>query len=165
MGSDKAPRSARSGPARTERARVEHSAGGVVLRRLDGVVHVLLILDPYENWGLPKGHLEDGEGSRAAAVREVREETGLDGVRVGMELGAIDWYFRHRGRLVHKFCTFYLMSSSRGEPVPAEKEGITRCQWIPLESAPERISYDNARSVVERAIQVVDEGRHDWAES
>lgn len=135
-----------------------------MLRRLDGVLHVLLIRDPYENWGLPKGHLEEGESSRAAALREVCEETGLERVRVGMELGAIDWYFRQRGRLVHKYCTFYLMSSSRGETVPAREEGITRCSWIPLELAPQRISYDNARTMLERAIEVVDEGEHGWGE-
>lgn len=154
----KIPPSVRTGRTRRERARIERSAGGVVLRRIDGVLHVLLIRDPYDNWGLPKGHLERGEGPRAAAVREVHEETGLQGVRVGMELGAIDWYFRYEGRLIHKFCTFYLMASPRGEVEPAVDEGISRCIWIPLDDAPRRISYDNAREMVERAIEVVDGG-------
>src|SRR5688500_17848393 len=70
------------------------SAGGVVVRAHDGVPHVLLIRDPYQNWGLPKGHLEPGEDSQSAAVREVREETGLALVELGPELGMIDWYFR-----------------------------------------------------------------------
>lgn len=158
MEGGKAPPPVRSGRSRRDRARIERSAGGVVLRRIEGVLHVLLIRDPYDNWGLPKGHLEVGEGPRDAAVREVHEETGLAEVRIGMELGAIDWYFRHRGRLIHKFCTFYLMSSARGEPEPAVDEGITRCLWIPLVDAPGRISYDNAREMVERAIEVVHEG-------
>ena len=59
------------------KARIEHSSGGVVARRVDGSVHLLLIRDPYGKWGLPKGHVENGESSFEAALREVREETGL----------------------------------------------------------------------------------------
>jgi 8-oxo-dGTP pyrophosphatase MutT (NUDIX family) len=136
--------------------RVERSAGGVVLRRIADEVHVLLILDPYENWGLPKGHLEKGESPREAAVREVREETGLASLRLGREVGAIDWYFRHRGRLIHKFCTFFLMSSPRGEAAPAVAEGITVCRWVPLSDAVDDISYDNAREVLERAVAALE---------
>lgn len=157
-GGGEAPPSARSGRPRRERPRIERSAGGVVLRRIEGVLHVLLIRDPYDNWGLPKGHLERGEGPRDAAVREVHEETGLVGVRIGMELGAIDWYFRHGGRLIHKYCTFFLMSSPRGDAEPAVQEGISSCEWIPLADAPDRISYDNAREMVVRAIEAVADG-------
>ena len=60
-----------------QRARLETSAGGVVYRRSDGGPLVLLIRDSYENWGFPKGHIEQGEVPEVAAVREVREETGL----------------------------------------------------------------------------------------
>ena len=49
---------------------VERSAGGVVVRTLNGNLHVLLIRDPYRKWGLPKGHLEDGEGAADAAPSE-----------------------------------------------------------------------------------------------
>ena len=51
------------------RAKVEHCAGGVVFRELEGRTYVLLIRDPYKNWGLPKGHIESGEGAREAAER------------------------------------------------------------------------------------------------
>src|SRR5690606_37487395 len=64
----------------------ERSAGGIVFRARDGVPHVLLIRDPYRNWGLPKGHLENGEDEAAAALREVREETGLEHLELGPEL-------------------------------------------------------------------------------
>jgi 8-oxo-dGTP pyrophosphatase MutT (NUDIX family) len=50
----------------------------VVYRRVDGAAHYLLIRDPYDNWGLPKGHVERGETSEQTAVREVREETGIE---------------------------------------------------------------------------------------
>ncbi len=141
--------------AKRNRARIEKSAGGVVIREVDGVPHVLVIRDPYRNWGLPKGHLEKGERSSDAALREVFEETGLSDLALGPELATIDWYFRARGKLVHKFCAFYLMRSEVGQPVPETGEGITECVWMPLAEAEMRITYDNAREVVQAAREAV----------
>ena len=137
------------------------SAGGVVLRTIDGVVHALVIRDPYKRWGLPKGHSEDGESPQETALREVREETGLGDLRLGPELVTIDWFFRAREKEIHKFATFYLMYSDNGEPVPEQDEGITRCEWVPLASAHERVSYANASEVMKVAQRV---GRP-WEES
>lgn len=108
----------------------------------------LLIRDPYENWGLPKGHLERGETAGAAAVREVREETGLDGLRLGQELAMIDWFFREGADLVHKYCHFFLMETDQEETRPQVEEGITRCIWLPLDEALRTLTYDNARGVL-----------------
>lgn len=119
-----------------------------MIRTIDGVAYVLLIRDPYGKWGLPKGHAEEGETLEETALREVGEETGLDDLRLGDELVTIDWLFRRAGRRIHKFATFYLMRSDRGDPVPEEREGITECEWVPLETARERISYGNAGEVV-----------------
>ena len=140
------------------RARIERSAGGVVVRVLGGEPHILVIRDPYQNWGLPKGHLENGERSGEAAVREVREETGLEDLVLGQELASIDWYFRAGGKLIHKFCAFYLMTSEHGDPKPEEAEGITECVWLPLPEAAARISSDNARDVVTVAREVLGGG-------
>lgn len=136
---------------RPGRTRVENSAGGVVLREIDGSVHVLLIKDPYRNWGLPKGHLEEGEDSRAAALREVREETGLQELELGPELGTIDWFFRAEGVLVHKYCEFFAMRSPSGAFVPELSEGITECIWLPLGEGVRKITYDNARGILAEA--------------
>lgn len=138
-------------PSRRRAATVETSAGGVVLRTIDGVVHALVIRDPYKKWGLPKGHAEEGETRPEAALREVREETGLDDLRLGHELVTIDWSFQAPGGRIHKFATFYLMYSERGDPVPDESEGITECVWVPLERAHERVSYENTGEVVKLA--------------
>src|SRR2546427_12471023 len=138
------------------RAQRETSAGGVVFRRgPDGQVRFLLIRDSYKNWGFPKGHLERDEPPAEAARREVAEETGLEELLVHGPIKVIDWYFRFRGKTIHKYCHFFLFESRRGDPVPQAEEGITDCAWYPLEEARKTISYDNARGVLERAAEMV----------
>ena len=126
-----------------------------MLRRIGGDLHVLLIRDPYRNWGLPKGHILDAERQSEAALREVREETGLADLVLGPELGTIDWHFRARGRLIHKYCQFFLMGSRKGEPVPQLAEGITECRWLPVGEAIDTVTYENARSVLQIAAELL----------
>jgi 8-oxo-dGTP pyrophosphatase MutT (NUDIX family) len=143
---------------RRRRPRIEKSSGGVVFRTVDGARNFLLIRDPYQNWGLPKGHIEPNESARDAAVREVNEETGLDGLDVVDELPTIDWYYRDNGRLIHKYCHFFLLESPSGEPVPQLEEGITECLWCPFDAALGTVTYDNAREVLRAAGQRLGEG-------
>jgi len=122
----------------------------------------LLIRDSYENWGFPKGHVERGERREDAARREVEEETGLRSLSVEGLIDTIDWWFRFKGRLIHKVCDFYLMAVPPGTPAttsPQAAEGITACEWVPYETARARISYANARDVLARAYAMVREGR------
>ena len=114
---------------------------------------VLLIRDAYSHWGLPKGHLEADETAEGAALREVREETGLDELVLGPHLQTIDWYFQSSGAMVHKFCHFYLIEAPLGEPLPQLDEGITECCWLTFDAALERVSYVNAREVVRMAAE------------
>ena len=140
----------------SRRAVEERSAGGVVVRLDGGSLHVLLIRDPYQKWGLPKGHIESDESGAEAAYREVMEETGLTEVMVGPELGTIDWHFRFKGRLIHKFCQFFLMATEDGATCPELDEGITECLWVPLEDALAKVTYDNAREMLEVAVSLLE---------
>ena len=138
------------------RAELEVSAGGIVFRRsTDEGPRFLLIRDSYDNWGFPKGHLEDGESPADAARRETAEETGLDQLVLQGPIRVIDWHFRFRGRHIHKYCHFFLFESPSGDACPQVDEGITDCQWRPLEEALELLSYDNARGVLKRAGDMV----------
>ena len=137
------------------RAKQETSAGGVVYRVADGRPLFLLIRDSYKNWGFPKGHLENGERPEAAALREVREETGLTGLETRGAIETIDWYFRFRGRLIHKVCHFFLMETASDRTSPQRAEGITACRWAPFDEALQVISYANARDVLKRAQEMI----------
>jgi 8-oxo-dGTP pyrophosphatase MutT (NUDIX family) len=130
------------------RARLETSSGGVVYRAGDHDTLFLLIKDPYDNWGLPKGHLEGGETPVEAAIREVAEETGLSELSVIEQLPTIDWYFKDRGDLVHKFCHFFLIECANGDPKPQVDEGISECVWKTLNEALDAVAYANAREVL-----------------
>jgi 8-oxo-dGTP pyrophosphatase MutT (NUDIX family) len=133
------------------KARLETSAGGVVMHAGDDEPRYLLIRDSYGNWGFPKGHLESGERPEDAALREVREETGLDHVRLRAPIHTIDWYFRFRGRLIHKVCHFFLMEAEETTTRPQADEGITACRWERFDEAVVLVSYENARDVLRRA--------------
>ena len=138
------------------RAELEVSAGGIVFRRLpDRSALYLLIRDSYDNWGFPKGHLEDGETPAVAALRETAEETGLADLALHGPIRVIDWHFRFRGRHIHKYCHFFLFESPEGDPCPQVAEGITACQWRTLDEALEALIYDNARGVLKRAGEMV----------
>ena len=137
------------------RAQQETSAGGVVYRLDGGDPLFLLIRDSYHNWGFPKGHLESGENAQDAALREVREETGLEDVALRGAIDTIDWYFRFRGRLIHKVCHFFLMESGQAQTSPQHAEGITACQWVAYDVARTVISYANARLVLRHAQEMI----------
>lgn len=150
----------RGGERGGERAHEEVSAGGIVFRLAPGEDGrprpvFLLIRDSYRNWGFPKGHVEPGEEPAGAAAREVAEETGLDGLAVRGALETIDWYFRFRGRLIHKVCHFYLVETAAARTCPQRAEGITACRWATYEEAMTLVAYANARDVLRLAQAAV----------
>jgi 8-oxo-dGTP pyrophosphatase MutT (NUDIX family) len=139
-------------PKKKRKPEREVSAGGIVFRRQpDRSARFLLIRDPYEHWGFPKGHLEGTESPGEAATRETEEETGLSDLLLHGPIRIIDWHFRFKGRYIHKFCHFFLYESPAAEVVPQADEGITDYRWLTLEEALDTLSYDNARGVLKRA--------------
>jgi 8-oxo-dGTP pyrophosphatase MutT (NUDIX family) len=130
------------------RTRRETSAGGVVFRRDGARTLVLLIRDRHRNWGFPKGHVERGEAPADAALREVREETGLANLDVVAPLETIEWTFRFRGRRIHKTCHFFALSTADVRTKPQRKEGITACRWVSVDHGARLLSHANARGVL-----------------
>lgn len=135
----------------------EHSAGGVIFRRAPEGALWLVIRDSYRNWGFPKGHVEQGESEVDAARREVEEETGLAELIHRSPALDIDWFFRFRGKLIHKTCAFFVFESPAGDACPQEEEGISACRWLLFDEALRVLSYANAREVLRVAGEKIAE--------
>jgi 8-oxo-dGTP pyrophosphatase MutT (NUDIX family) len=134
------------------RTRDEHSSGGAVIAMRDGAPHVALIATRNKTrWGLPKGAVTDGETSEAAALREVREETGLE-ARILRPLDTIQYSFRAGDTLINKRVDFYLMQYVAGELEPQLSE-VDAVEWVELTSALRRASFDSERKLLEMALR------------
>ncbi|WP_331453034.1 NUDIX hydrolase [Streptomyces sp. SS162] len=116
----------------------------IIVTRTDG--HVLLIergWPPYEGaWALPGGHVDPGETSRAAAARELAEETGIYATPAELDLvGVFDAPGRDpRGRYV---TVAYHLTVIRNTPIEAGDDA-TRAEWWPLDDLPESLAFDHA---------------------
>ncbi len=127
------------------------SAGGVVYRLGPAGVEVLLLETDHGVWGLPKGTPDDGETLAQTALREVREETGLD-VALDAKVGAIAYWFvraAQRERF-HKYVHFWLMRPVGGSLDLHDAEHRT-VRWFPLPEAIERITHANAAEILQKA--------------
>jgi 8-oxo-dGTP pyrophosphatase MutT (NUDIX family) len=137
----------------------ETSAGGLVVESIDNTPRAALIgrLDRRGRlrWSLPKGHVEAGETTEDAAIREVAEETGITG-RVVAPLGTIDFWFVADGRRIHKTVHHFLMVASGGELSDEDIE-VEQVEWVPLSELADRLAYDDERRLVERVPELLAE--------
>lgn len=148
----------RATAASRRRHKRETSAGGVVARLEQGRRLYLLIRDSHGNWGFPKGHLERGERPESAALREVAEETGVDGLTLRAPIDPIEWMFTWQGTLIRKKCHFFLMETAVVLTTPQTAEGIIECRWSALDDALQLLRYDNARQVLLEADRLATAG-------
>ncbi len=135
------------------------SAGGVAFRRHDTQLQVALIsVGETERWQLPKGTLEKGETNESAAVREVREETGIQ-TEVVVLIDRIEYWFysssagkrtRH-----HKFVYFYLLRALSGDIRDHDHE-VNESRWVEINAAAKMLEFENERRILKRAHEVME---------
>ena len=130
--------------------RDEFSAGGVAVRGADAAPEVALILTHERRWQLPKGWIESGEEPGAAAVREVREETGID-AEVVAPLDTIEYWFVSKydaePARVHKRVQFFLLRSTGGS-IDDHDEEVLEARWVPIDDAVRRLAFQDERRIV-----------------
>lgn len=132
---------------RSETSQVAHSAGGVIYRLAEGRLEVALIATSGgARWGLPKGHVFEGETPADAARREIEEETGLSG-EVLQPLETIEYWFRAGRTRIHKFVDLFLLRYQHGEVVPQEAE-VDDARWFELDAAVAIASFPREQAVL-----------------
>jgi 8-oxo-dGTP pyrophosphatase MutT (NUDIX family) len=139
------------------KTRSEVSAGGVVFRRTPELEIALASRRTRRGdlaWGLPKGLVEPGEEPEAAALREVREETGLE-ARIERPLGDINYWYVWEGQRVKKKVTFFLMEATGGD-VSLHDHEMEEIRWFPLGKATRAASYRSEQDVLRRAVEALD---------
>ncbi len=136
-------------------ARERTSAGGVVVRDGDALEVCLIRPAGRSIWGLPKGGVEPGESYADTAVREVAEETGIDGV-VEREIGAIDYsfYSRQDGGRIHKTVHYFLVRAVGGDTARHDHE-VSEARWMTLDDALGAMTYPNEREIVRQAAKAL----------
>ena len=124
----------------------EHSAGTLIYRSGKW----LLLHYPQGHWDFPKGHIEPGESPEKAALRELKEETGLVGKIVPGFREVITYHFQKKGHSVEKEVTFFLATVSEDRIVLSrEHKGSV---WLPASDAVKKLTFRNARELLKKAL-------------
>jgi 8-oxo-dGTP diphosphatase len=138
------------GPTETPRPRTVTAAGGLVLRGEGERTEVLVVHRPaYDDWTLPKGHVDPGEQLMTAAVREVEEETGVLGLVVSA-LGETAHPVGDTQKRVH----WFLMRPDAGSPEPELRppdDEVDTAAWCSLDEASQRLTYRSERELLAAA--------------
>ncbi|HKD94686.1 MAG TPA: NUDIX hydrolase [Gaiellaceae bacterium] len=140
----------------------EFSAGGVLVRKIGGQPMVAAIRPRGKDrvWALPKGHIDEGESAAETALREVHEETGVEG-RLVEKLGDIRYVYtanwdERKGERIFKVVSFFLLRAGRGrigEIDEAMQVEVAEARWLPLEEAPKLLSYSGERKMAAKALE------------
>jgi 8-oxo-dGTP pyrophosphatase MutT (NUDIX family) len=137
--------------------RREFSAGAVVVRRLRGRWWLAAIRPggkPEGLWALPKGQIAGGDSAADTALREVREETGVEG-RLDGKLGDIRYVYTWQGERVFKVVSFFLVRYVRGRigVIPPEyAHEVAEARWLPLDEAVTLLAYKGEREMASEAL-------------
>ncbi|HLC63985.1 MAG TPA: transcription antitermination factor NusB [Patescibacteria group bacterium] len=132
----------------------EYSAGGVVFRKEGNDYRFALVLDAYDKWTFPKGHIEDNEDKEKAALREISEETGLKQTKNLGYLDSIEIKVKEPGkRPVPKTVYYFLVEAEDSELTISREPEVKEARWLTKEEALKNIGYENAKGIFKAALK------------
>lgn len=141
---------------RSAHVRDATAAGGVVMRGSGETAEVVLTgRASDQSWVFPKGTPDRGETIEQTALREVREETGLE-VEILRPIGNVEYWFAVPGERVHKLVHFFLMSATGGD-VSRHDHEYDEVRWVPVGEARRLLSFDTYREILDRAVEAAQE--------
>ncbi len=123
----------------------ETTSGGVVFRRnkKSNQLEILLIQDAKNRWTIPKGHVEEGEEPRDTAEREIREETGLQDMKVMNWLGKVNFRYRRSHTLVLMTMHIYLVQGLGDTGKLEPEDWLNDIKWMSATDAVDKIAYED----------------------
>lgn len=138
---------------------VEAKAGAVVYAVHDGTAYIALAHDVFGYWTILKGGVEAKEENEAAAIREIKEKTGLD-IAIESELGSIDYVASHpeKGKL-RKVVTYFLASAPYQEMELHTSGGLDKLGWFQLHEVVDLNIYDDILPLIAKAIEKITNNR------
>lgn len=130
----------------------QFSAGGIVFKGDQVLVaqNSSIKDNKISFWGFPKGHLEEGESSASAALREVEEETGIK-AKIIQKVGQSKYIFTQKGEKIFKVVTIFLMEYESGEPIPQVEE-INEVVWTDPQTALKTLTFKNDKNLLKKAL-------------
>ncbi len=139
----------------------ETTSGGIVFRHNEKTngVEILLIKDAKNRWTIPKGHVEEGEEPKATAEREIREETGLQEMRVMQWLGKVNFRYRRNHTLVLMTMHIYLVEGLGNTNRLHPEDWLSDIQWLPATEAVDAIAYEDIGKLMLAGMKKVRERR------
>jgi 8-oxo-dGTP pyrophosphatase MutT (NUDIX family) len=138
----------------------ETTSGGIVFRQnAKKQVEILLIQDAKGRWTIPKGHVEEGEETKYTAEREIREETGLQEMKVGGYLGKVNFRYRRAHTLVLMTMHIYLVEGLGDTNKLVGEDWLTDIKWLPATDAVEKIAYEDIGKLILVGMKRIREGK------
>ena len=131
----------------------EYSAGGIVLNngKVLMIRNAALRDSSRAYWGFPKGHINPGEKSEEAAIREIKEETGIE-ASIVRKLGDSRYVFMKNGEKIFKVVVFFLLEYVSGEIVPQDLE-VLEVKWVEKEEALGRLSFKKDKEFLQQILE------------
>lgn len=128
----------------------EESAGGIVFKKENSQILILVTQhSAHHGWVFPKGLIDKGEDKVTSALREVKEEGGVE-AKVIKELPSVEYFYKFEGQTIKKKVTYFLMEYVSGNIEDHDWE-MEAAEWLPANKVEERLSYKTDKEVFQKA--------------